>query len=317
MCLPFMIIYCAMSNLRFISDRCLARRTYWIGEIEKISGDFGADARKLEKELADEIARDGEEALVDHLRLCGAIPERYGHDTSEEKLYSKYTDVLLAEAFGKLGVTCTVIQERADSADVEGKIDEITFVADAKAFRLSRTAKNQKDFKVQAMDIWRRDKEFSILVCPFYQLPARASQIYAQAIARNVCILTYSHLAVLVRHHANGGHNVIKILHAILSVVRALQPTKNAASYWIGVNGALLRFGTAIELLWREEKLASLESIAVVKEEALRGLSEERTKILSMSREEAIKYLLEKSKFRSKEAQIRSITDNGLLDYVK
>jgi len=50
-----------VSELRFISNRCLARRAYWIGEIEKISSDFGADARKLERELAEEIARDGEE----------------------------------------------------------------------------------------------------------------------------------------------------------------------------------------------------------------------------------------------------------------
>ena len=39
------------------------------------------------------------------------------------------------------------------------KLEPITYslVADAKAFRLSRTAKNQKDFKVQAMDglAWR------------------------------------------------------------------------------------------------------------------------------------------------------------------
>jgi hypothetical protein len=37
---------------------------------------------------------------------------------------------------------------RADSADVEGATKDYTIVGDAKAFRLSRTAKNQKDFKV-------------------------------------------------------------------------------------------------------------------------------------------------------------------------
>jgi hypothetical protein len=41
-------------------------------------------------------------------------------------------------------------------------------IADAKAFRLSRTAKNQKDFKIQAMDSWKRGKPFAMVVCPIY-----------------------------------------------------------------------------------------------------------------------------------------------------
>jgi len=48
---------------------------------------------KLEKELEAEIKKNGVPSLIDHLRLCGNIPESYGHDTSEEKLYSKYTEL--------------------------------------------------------------------------------------------------------------------------------------------------------------------------------------------------------------------------------
>ncbi len=73
-----------------------------------------------------------------------------------------------------------------------------SFVADAKVFRLSRTAKNQKDFKIQAMDNWKFGKPFAMVVCPLYQIPSKNSQIYQQASARNVCIFSYSHLAVLV-----------------------------------------------------------------------------------------------------------------------
>ena len=36
---------------------------------------------------------DGTQALLDHLRLCTAIPESYELDSSEEKLYSTYTDI--------------------------------------------------------------------------------------------------------------------------------------------------------------------------------------------------------------------------------
>lgn len=57
--------------------------------------------------------------LIDHARFCGVIPESYGHDSSEEKLYSKYTDVLLAVAFRALEFDALVLTERAGVADVE------------------------------------------------------------------------------------------------------------------------------------------------------------------------------------------------------
>lgn len=60
-----------------------------------------------------------------------------------------------------------VLTERADAADVEVVCDSYSFVADAKVFRLSRTAKNQKDFKVQAMDGWRNTKDFAMVVCQY------------------------------------------------------------------------------------------------------------------------------------------------------
>ena len=43
-------------------------------------------------------------AVLDHLRLCAAIPESYGHDSSEEKLYSKYTDAVISVASHASGV---------------------------------------------------------------------------------------------------------------------------------------------------------------------------------------------------------------------
>jgi len=75
---------------KIISNTAISRREYWIEEIRNLSGNFGNDTEKLEKELEEEIAKYGISALIDHLRLCGNIPESYGHDTSEEKLYSKY-----------------------------------------------------------------------------------------------------------------------------------------------------------------------------------------------------------------------------------
>ncbi|MCX7999351.1 MAG: HindIII family type II restriction endonuclease [Leptospiraceae bacterium] len=47
---------------------------------------FGTSGEYLEKELEKEIQEFGIAVLLDHLRLCGNIPENYKHDSSEEKL---------------------------------------------------------------------------------------------------------------------------------------------------------------------------------------------------------------------------------------
>ncbi len=185
---------------KIISKRAIKRREYWIKEIRNLSGDFGVDKERLETELENEISKLGNSNLIDHLRLCGNIPESYGHDSSEEKLYSKYTDIILALAFKTMGLKSLVLTERADVADIDVYAKNYSFVADAKAFRLSRTAKSQKDFKVQAMDNWKHGKSYAMVVAPIYQLPGRSSQIYLQASTRNVCVFTYSHLSLLVNY---------------------------------------------------------------------------------------------------------------------
>ena len=83
---------------RIITKKAIDRREYWVEEVRKLSGNFVNDSTRLEKELTSEIKTDSVSALIDHLRLCGDIPESYEHDSSEEKLYSKYTDSLLCES---------------------------------------------------------------------------------------------------------------------------------------------------------------------------------------------------------------------------
>ena len=137
---------------KIISDEAINTRNYWVTKIVGFGKDFSSNSELIEKELDKEIKKKGNKILIHHLRLCGNIPESYGHDTSEEKQYSKYTDNLLSCAYKSIGIRSLVLTERADVADVEGYAKKFDFVADAKSFRLSRTAKNQKDFKIQAMD---------------------------------------------------------------------------------------------------------------------------------------------------------------------
>ncbi|MBF0344452.1 MAG: HindIII family type II restriction endonuclease [Nitrospirae bacterium] len=130
----------------------------------------------------------------------GTIPEDIDHDSSEEKLYAKAADILLAKTFHELGINATVNKERANCADVTGKspIHGYSFICDAKAFRLSRTAKNQKDFKVNSMLAWRGEHNYAILVCPFFQYPKSNSQIYGQALDGNICLISWEHISFLL-----------------------------------------------------------------------------------------------------------------------
>ena len=145
---------------------------------------------------------DNSSDFINIVSEIGTIPESLAHDSTEEKLFSKASDAVLARAFREIGLKSTVLSERADSADVfaESILHGYTFVADSKAFRLSRTAKNQKDFKVSALSVWRNDADYAVLCSPYFQYPRSHSQIYTQAIDQNVCLLSWEHLLLMLEN---------------------------------------------------------------------------------------------------------------------
>ena len=273
--------------------------------------DFG---KFVEKKVNAFKKAHGVDAFADVLRLSGAIPETIKADSSEEKRYSKFTDVMLSIAFEEIGLTSVVLDERSDSADVEavGK-NGINLVGDAKAFRLSRTAKNQKDFKVQAMNKWKNGKPHALLVCPIYQLPSSSSQIYYQAITNDVCVFTYSHLSILVRlanrlQKADAQDLLLKVLD---STFKLLLPSKSANEYWKSVNGAFAAHSQTCSQLWSEEKLLIDPTIKVCKTEALRFYQAERARIMALSRDDAIKEILAITNIDAKIRSVNSV-DNKL-----
>ena len=136
------------------------------------------------------------------VKQIGTIPEVIEHDSTEEKLYSKASDIVLARCFRELGMASRALDERSDSADIiaESRAGyNYSLVADAKCFRLSRTAKNQKDFKVSNLSDWRgSENEYAVLVAPYFQYPQNTSQIYSKALENNVCLLTWEHISIML-----------------------------------------------------------------------------------------------------------------------
>ena len=300
---------------KIIDKKAVQIRQDLVEYISKFEGNFAEYFVTLEEELCAQIKKGGPKELINHLRLCGSIPESYGHGTSDEKLYSKYTDSLLSFAYKAMGLKSVVLTERAGVADVEAFAKNYSFVADAKAFRLSRTAKNQKDFKVQAMDVWKHGKPYAMVVCPIYQLPKSTSQIYQQATTRNVCIFTYSHLSLLVNYAEQRGiKKAESLLLKIFQTIEASNPTKSAINYWQVVNKTILNDSNIARDLWKIEKIASLESVEIAKEEGLIYLANEREEIMRMSHEQALRRLITIRKIDSKIKMIESVSDNGLFN---
>jgi HindIII restriction endonuclease len=297
-----------------ISPNAIKRRRYWLDEIVQISDSFGADSTRLQSELTTEISQEGATAVIDHLRFCGNIPERYEHDSSEEKLYSKYTDIVLAKALDQLGLRTSVLTERGDAADVEAVASDWALVADAKAFRLSRTAKNQKDFKVEAMHGWKRDRRHALLVCPSFQLPMRSSQIYQSAINRDVTILSYGHLAALVALASSvNPDTALQCLVAAMRCAEDQTPTKDAVFYWTLVNRSMLSQSAELKSLWKDEKAATLDVLRYAKQEGLAALDAERDRIQRMTHEAAVAELIRFRKLESRKVTISNVTDNNML----
>jgi len=140
------------------------------------------------------------QSLIPIITEIGIIPEYIEYDSKEEKLYTKISDIVLAKCFYEFGLPSSVYKERSNCADVisHSQIYNYSLVSDAKAFRLSRTAKNQKDFKIKSMVDWRGNNDFAVLVCPAYQYPKQRSQIYGQAIDGNIALFSWELLSVLL-----------------------------------------------------------------------------------------------------------------------
>lgn len=141
-------------------------------------------------------------SLRSHLQRVGVIPEKYQHDSSEEKLYSKYCDMVVLGFLDLNGLVGGLPQARGNRADVE--VDcrgHYRMVADAKAFRKSRTAKNPKDYKIGELNIWRLNAKADYACLVASQFPGNRSRIFREAVENEVCLLNFVHLDKLLANH--------------------------------------------------------------------------------------------------------------------
>ena len=239
--------------------------------------------------------------ILDHLDYGGVIPEQFEHDSTAEKVFAKYCDALLAVALKGIGLDSRVIEARANAADVEAQSKAYTLVGDAKAFRLSRTAKNQKDFKVEALDKWRRGANYACLVAPLYQYPSTSSQIYSQAIRYNVTLLSYTHLAFMIRSNKVNAENVGELWKLGTTLI----PSRNAVGYWTGIRDVMLKITGKPNAEWEKAVQDTFTRLREQAAEQIRFLEEQKKTFESLDKETAVKLLIKALKINSKIAVIR------------
>jgi hypothetical protein len=257
-----------------------------------------------------EISALSKEDIINHLYFAGVISEKFDHDSTEEKLFAKYCDCLLARALQELGFAARTIEERADAADVIANAENYTLVGDAKAFRLSRTAKNQKDFKVEPLNQWRKGADFAVLLAPIYQYPNSTSQIYSQAINYNVTLLSYTHLAFLLQ--SDVSPNDLKLLFELSGTLKG---GKDAKSYWDAITDLMLKITGRQIAEWNEAIEHSLTCMTIQARKEITFWNEEKTRIKGLNHEDATNLLIDVLKIDSK---IKTIKDaSNLQSYLK
>lgn len=237
--------------------------------------------------------------LGENIIECGIMPEMFSQNGSEEKIWAKFSDIILARALSFLGISTVVLGARGNSADVFGTAKDYTIVGDAKTFRLSRTAKNQKDFKISALDTWRKKNNYALLVAPLMQYPTSRSQIYEQAIKGNVTLLSYTHLHFLLDFH--NGNNLLEIWETgnRLALLDESEHEKYQV-YWNEIDKTICKvIGQRDEKL-KEYKLLEIEKTKQIGDEGIAFWKNKIAEFTNLPKEEAIRLLIKSEKIDAK-----------------
>ena len=243
----------------------------------------------------------------------GSIPEDIGHDSTEEKLYAKVSDILLAKSLIEMNLEATVLTQRADCADgvAQSHYHRYSLVGDAKAFRLSRTARNAKDYKVNSMAIWKGDSEYAVLVCPYFQYPKSNSQIYKEALSGNIALFSWEYLYILLKEGIRESSSInLSALWNQSGIISKTTTVSNSKSCFLNQQNQNISKILKITPEKFYEYFNSVKELIVERGNTeIQYYEQEIERVKQLNREEAIAELLRNLKLESKIATIRGFID--------
>lgn len=249
------------------------------------------------------------QALLELLSEAGFIPEAYDHDSSEEKVYAKAMDALAASALRWMGYEAQATDERANAADVIARCKGDpgnSIVLDAKAFRLSRTALNPKDYKIEALSTWRKGERYACLVGPIAGFPEGKSRLYDESVRFDVTLLTFSHLRFLLERGVSKCADLRPIWEAPLALAEGSAPGLTAAAYWPVVDAAVCGAAAVKLTVWRESRRGYLDALLRVADQQIEYVEGQRQVLAELPKAALLAIAIEALKLDAKIEQIAS-----------
>lgn len=156
------------------------------------------------------------------------------------------------------------------------------------------------------MDDWRRENDYALLVGPLSQFPSNRSQIYVQAIERNVTLLSYVHLTFLLEFYSKQddiqelwktGRRLFKLL--------SKSEHKSAIVYWSEIDRVVCQILAKTSSDLREFKEKEKEKRNQLGFEGIKYWENKIKEYNSLTKEDAIKRLIKADKIEEKIEQIQ------------
>lgn len=180
----------------------------------------------------------------------GFIPDHYGDDSSDETLYSKLIETLVAECGRRIGHATTLPTAKASYEDVTFINGDAVIVSDIKSYRLGRSqqAPNVKDvIKAEDYNKWLQkrpetNKCGGLVVFPSRFDFSKGSDVYLYASnpteGRRILILFFEHLAfLLVNRDKLTERNIFDIIDNYPTYFE--KADKSRTAYWKQMDAAL------------------------------------------------------------------------------
>jgi hypothetical protein len=143
-----------------------------------------------------------------------------------------------------------------------------------------------------------------MLAAPLMQYPTRKSQIYAQAIDKNITLFSYTHLSFLLNFYNNQSLQPIWEVSKILAK-NPKSEHQNSDAYWNTIDEITVNIvGKQISDL-QQYKMVEIDKTKELGQEGIRYWKEKINQFHQLSKEEAIIELLIKSE--KIEAKIKTI----------
>jgi type II restriction enzyme len=155
------------------------------------------------------------------------------------------------------------------------------------------------------LDDWRKENTFAILVSPLAQYPTNSSQIYTQAIEKNVTLLSYLHLQLLLESEKISNLETLWKTGIDLQQKLPKNDWNKSKIYWQEINQNVCNVTNVdISVLdkYKQKEIEITQSLGLEGIDYWQNTIENYKKL---SKEEAIKKLIKAEKIENKIVTIK------------